>query len=444
MEARMLTKETANAVSTAGALGLYRLLEPEVLADPYPLYHRLRTEAPVHWDPFLKVWVVTRYRDVVTVLTDRRFSAKRTPTPQDLRDLGLERLTPIAEVLVRQMLFLDAPAHTRIRSLASAAFTPRRVESLRGHIQEIVDGLLDVVAPAVGMDVVADLAAPLPGIVTAELLGVPRSDCHQLKAWSTDFAEVLGNFQHNPDGASRVLKSLNEMTQYFADKVREVRIHPREGLIGLLATAEVEGDRLSDEEVVANVIMMMVGGQETTTSLIGNGTMLLLRHPDLLEQLRQDASLLPSAVEEFLRYESPIQHTARLAAEDVELGGKLVRKRQAVIAVMGAANRDPERFTEPDRVDFRRHDNRHLAFGWAAHFCFGAPLARMEAHVAFSTMLRRFPHLHLATDRLAWQENLAYRGLKALPVSFGDHLEGARASASGQNRNVIQSAQPDV
>jgi cytochrome P450 len=417
-------------------LGLYRLLTPEVVVNPYPLYHRLRAEDPVCWDPFLKVWVVTRYKDVVTVLSDRRFSALRTPTPQDLVHLGLGKLSPLAEVLVRQMLFMDPPAHTRIRSLAAKAFTPRRVERLRAHIQDIVDGLLDAVEPSGAMDVVADLAAPLPGIVTAELLGVPRADGHQLKVWSMDFATVLGNFQHNVDGASRVLKSLDEMTRYFAAKVREQRVRPREGLIHSLMAAEVEGDRLTDEEVVANAIMTMVGGQETTTSLIGNGTMILLRHPDLLDEVRSHPALLPSAIEEFLRYESPIQHTARMAAEDLELGGKQIRKRQAVIAVMGAANRDPERFPDPDRVDIRRQDNRHLAFGWAAHFCFGAPLARVEAQVAFETMLRRFPHLRLATDTLMWQENLAYRGPKSLPVSFGDP-QVVPATGDGKARTAV-------
>jgi cytochrome P450 len=210
------------------------------------------------------------------------------------------------------------------------------------------------------------------------------------------------------------------MTRYFAAKVREQRARPREGLLHSLLAAEVAGDRLTDAEVVANAIMMMVGGQETTTSLIGTGTLLLLRQPDLLDAVRSYPTLLPSAIEEFLRYESPIQHTARMAAEDLELGGKQIRKRQAVIAVLGAANRDPERFPDPDRVDLGRPDNRHLAFGWAAHFCFGAPLARLEAQVAFGTLVRRFPRLRLATDTLLWQENLAYRGLKTLPVAFGD------------------------
>jgi cytochrome P450 len=399
-------------------LGLYRLVDPVALANPYALYQRLRTEEPVCWDAFLKAWVVTRYDDVVVVLSDQRFSAVRTPSPQDLADLGLGKLSPIAEVLVRQMLFMDASAHTRIRSLAAKAFTPRRVEQLRPHIQQIVDQLLSTVEPSGRMDVVADLAGPLPQIVTAELLGLPRSDCPLLKAWSADFAQVLGNFQHNPDGSARVLRSIEDMTRYFAARVQERRVSPADGLIDALMSAEVQGERLTDQEVIANAIMMMVGGQETTTSLIGNGMMILLERPELLEQLRGDPSLLPAAIEEFLRYESPIQHTARMAAEDLELGGKQIRRRQAVIAVLGAANRDPAQFPDPDRVDIRRPENRHLAFGWAAHFCFGAPLARVEAQVAFATMLRRLPSLRLATDRLAWQGNLAYRGLTALPVAF--------------------------
>src|SRR5205823_13026562 len=199
-------------------LSLYRLLDPEVLANPYPLYHRLRTEDPVHWDPFLHAWVVTRYADVVTVL--HRFSANRTPTPEQLAALGLETLTPVARVMVRQMLFLDAPSHTRIRGLASQAFTPRRVERLREHIQDIMDGLLDAVLPQGRMDVIEDLAALLPAIVTAEMLGVPTRDHQLLKKWSADFAEVLGNFQHNPDRAAGVLRSTEEMGAYFRAAVR--------------------------------------------------------------------------------------------------------------------------------------------------------------------------------------------------------------------------------
>jgi hypothetical protein len=408
-------------------LSLYRLLDPQVLANPYPLYHRLRTEDPVHWDPFLHAWVVTRYRDVVHVL--HYFSANRTPTPEQLSAMGLSALNPVAQVMVRQMLFLDAPAHTRLRGLASVAFTPRRVERLRGHIQEIVDGLLDRVVQAGRADVIADLAEPMPAIVTAELMGVPVADHEQLKSWSADFAEMLGNFQHNPDRIPRVLRSVENMTAYFRSAIHQQREHPRDGLIHALMTAEVDGSRLTEEEVIANVIVTMVGGQETTTNLIGNGVLSLLRNPDQLQKLREDSSLIPSAVEELLRYESPSQHTARLAPEDVELGGKRISKRQAVIAVMGAANRDPERFPDPDRLDITRQDNRHVAFGWAAHFCFGAPLARIEGQIAFETILRRLPDLALEPQPLVWRHNLGLRGLAALPIVFGDKPPAANPIA---------------
>ena len=250
-------------------------------------------------------------------------------------------------------------------------------------------------------------------------MGVPVDDHDQLKSWSADFAEMLGNFQHNPDRIPRVLRSVEEMTAYFRSAIREQREHPRDGLIHALMTAEVEGSRLTEEEVIANVIVTMVGGQETTTNLIGNGVLSLLRNPDQLQKLRQDSSLIPSAVEELLRYESPSQHTARLARTDVEMGGKQIRQRQAVIAVMGAANRDPERFPDPDRLDITRQDNRHVAFGWAAHFCFGAPLARLEGQIAFETILRRLPNLALEPQPLVWRHNLGLRGLAALPVVFG-------------------------
>jgi cytochrome P450 len=409
-----------NTSPTTGAqepvLSLYHLLDPEVLANPYPLYHRLRSEDPVHWDPFLHAWVVTRYADVVTVF--QHFLANRTPTPEQLTAMGLSALAPLAQMMVRQMLFLDPPAHGRVRGLASKAFTPRRVEVLRAHIQDITDSLLDKVQDKGEMDAIADLGYPLPAIVTAEMLGLPTSDWKQLTKWSADFAQVLGNFQHNPDHAPQVLRTLNEMSAYFHAAVREQREHPRDGLINALLTAEQDGDRLSEEEIVANTIITMVGGQETTTNLIGNGILTLLRHPDQMQRLREDLSLIPSAVEELLRFESPSQHTARLAPDDVMLGGKLIRKRQAVIAVMGAANHDPERFPDPDRLDISRTDNRHVAFAWASHFCFGAPLARIEGQIAFSTVLRRMPNLRLTPGPIEWRDNLGLRGLKALPVTF--------------------------
>src|SRR6266700_3745222 len=257
-------------------LSLFQLLDPEVLANPYPLYHRLRSEDPVHWDPYLHAWVVTRYADVVHVF--QRFSADRTPTPEQLTALGLTALTPLAEVMVLQMLFLDPPNHGRVRGLASKAFTARRVEVLRTHIQDITNSLLDAVQDKGRMDVIADLAYPLPAIVTAEMLGVPTSDWEQLTAWSSDFAQVLGNFQHNPEHAARVMRSLEEMCIYFRCAVEECRKQPREGLINAFLDAELHGDRLTEDEIVANTIVTMVGGQETTTNLIGNGVLSLLRH----------------------------------------------------------------------------------------------------------------------------------------------------------------------
>jgi len=409
----MNTKHNQNST-----LSLFQLLDPEVLANPYPLYERLRSEAPVYWDPYLHAWVVTRYADVITVL--HRFSANRTPTPEQFAVMGLSELGPLAKVMVKQMLFMDAPDHTRLRGLAATAFTPARVEGLRPHIREILNNLLEPLLRAGEMDVIADLAAPLPAIVTAEMMGLPIADANQLKDWSADFAEVLGNFQHNPDRAARTLKCVEDMTAYFRDAVRQIRIEPREGLINALLIAEVDGDRLTEEEIIANCIVTMVGGQETTTNLIGNGVLTLLRHPDQLERLRNDLTLIPSAVEELLRYESPSQHTARICREDTELGGKLIRKGQAVLAVMAAGNRDPERFPDPDRLDLGRADNRHLAFGWASHFCFGAPLARIEGQLVFEALVRRTTNMSVAQGPIVWRDNLGLRGLTSLRVTFDE------------------------
>jgi cytochrome P450 len=412
----LLEIDSPSAGESDPSLSLFHLLNPEVLGNPYPLYRRLRSQDPVHWDPFLHAWVITRYADVVTVLRD--FSAERTPSPEYLSEMGLSAFNPIAQVLIKQMLFKDAPAHTRLRGLASKAFTPARVALLREHIQQIADRLIDAVLPAGHMDVIADFAGPLPAIVTAEMMGVPTEDHEMLKKLSADFAELLGNFQHNPDHMQIGLRAVETMTAYFRSAIEERRLEPGTGLVDALMAAEVNGDRLTEEEVIANCIITMVGGQETTTNLIGNGLVALLRHPEEMQKLRTTAALIPSAVEELLRFESPTQHTGRMAQEDIELGGKTIRKRQAVIAVMGAANRDPERFPDPDQLDLERSDNRHLAFGWAAHFCFGAPLARIEGQIAFETLLRRLPELALEPAPLAWRTNLALRGLTALPVRF--------------------------
>ncbi len=399
------------------SLSLYHLLDPAILANPYPLYKKLREADPVHWDPFLHAWVATRYEDVIQVML--RFSADRTPAPEQLEAMGMmAELQPIAQVMVKQMLFMDAPAHTRLRALCATAFTPARVAALRLHIQEIADRLIDRALPSGRMDVIADFANPLPAIVTAELFGVPVEDHENLKEWSTDFAEMLGNFQHNPDRARGVLKSTENMLDYFRNAIRDQARHPRPGLVQSLINAEVDGARLTEEEVIANLIVTMVGGQETTTNLIGNGLVSLLRNPDQLELLKNDSSILPSAIEELLRYESPSQQAARLAPAYMLLGVKQIKKRQGVFAVFAAANRDPERFADPDDLDLRRPDNRHVAFAWGAHYCFGAPLARMEGQIAFETLLRRLPNLRLEPRELDWRENMGLRGLKSLHVSF--------------------------
>ena len=396
------------------SLSLFRLLDPNVLADPYPLYARLRSEDPVYWDPYLHSWVVTRYSDVHAVL--HRFSADRTPSPDLMRSLGLGSIEPIAAVMVKQMLFLDPPNHTILRKLCSTAFTPRRVEALEERVVSVANRLIDGCLAKGEMDVMGDFAEPFPSIVFAHLMGVPEEDHAQLKKWSADYAQMLGNFSHNPDGIAQVLKSTADMIAYFQNAIHSGSL--KDGLVKSLVEAEIDGQKLTEEEVIANAIVTMVGGQETTTNLIGCGLLTLLRQPDKLAELRDRPEIMESAIEELLRYESPSQHTSRIATEDTLMGGKLIKKGTPVMAVMAAANRDPERFADPDVLDFERTDNRHMAFGWAAHFCFGAPLARMEGRIAFRLLLDRLKNLSLPEQKLEWRANLGLRGLKALRVTF--------------------------
>ena len=397
-------------------ISLCQLTEPEIMASPYKFYRELREANPVHWDPFLHAWIVTRYADIVTVLT--RFSADRTLTPEQLDGMGLGALKPIMEVVALQMLFRDPPAHTRLRNLCAAAFTPARVAVLRGHIQDIADGLIDRFIGQGRADIVDDFAAPMPAIVTAEMLGVPVSDYEKLKQWSIDFAEILGNFQHPPDRVARVAASVRDMTEYFRAAIRQQETDPTEGLVNSIVKSQVDGARLTEEEMVANLILTMIGGQETSTNLISSGLLTLLRHPEQLRMLLDDPALIPMASEELLRYESPIQHTARVAHEDFLLGGKMIRRGQSVVAVLAAGNRDPERFPNPDELDVKRGDKGHLAFGWAAHFCFGASLARIEVPIAMGALLQRLKNLKLAAEDFVWHENFGLRGLSALPVRF--------------------------
>jgi pimeloyl-[acyl-carrier protein] synthase len=406
-------------------LSLLRLLNPEVLAEPHALYRSLREHSPVHWDPYMHAWVVTSYAETVTVLKD--FSADRTPPLAYLDQLGLSLMKPFAEVMLQQMMFMDGAAHARLRGICAAAFTPRRVEELRAEIESIADELIDNVIESGHMDMIADFANRLPAIVTARLLGVPVEDHEQLHAWVIDLAEVLGNFQHHPDRVAEIVRSLEELKSYVAARIEEQRRRPASGLIHSLMTTEVDGHRLSDDEVIANTIITLIGGHETTTNLIASGFLTLLRDLENFEQLRNHPEIVGSAVEELLRFESPVQHTARIAPADIQLGGKTIRKDSRVVAVLAAANRDPNRFPGPDRLDLLRPDNRHLAFGWAAHFCFGAPLARMEGQIAFNKLLRRLPEPVLLDEKLSWRENAGLRGLTELNIRFNPGLPATRA-----------------
>jgi len=422
--AMQLSGAKSNANETSERLSLLRMVNPDVLADPYAFYRELREYDPVHWDPYMHAWVVTSYPEVVTVLMN--CSADRTPAPDYLDQLSLSFMKPFAEIMLQQMMFMDGAAHSRLRGICAAAFTPRRVEELRTVIESIADELIDQVISSGCMDMIADFANPLPAIVTAKLLGVPAEDHEQLHAWVLDLAEIFGNFQHDPDRVADIVHSLEDLKSYVAEKMEEQRRYPTGGLIYALMTAYVDGQRLSDEEVVANTIITLIGGHETTTNLIASGFLTLLRNPESLQQLRTHPEIIGSAIEELLRFESPVQHTARIAPADLQLGGKTIQNGSRIVAVLAAANRDPNRFPYPDRLDLLRTDNRHLAFGWAAHFCFGAPLARMEGQIAFHSLLRRLSRPALLDDALEWRANAGLRGLTALEVGFDPGLPATR------------------
>lgn len=415
-------QQSAVAGVSDADLSLLQLLNGDVLADPWGLYRALREHSPVHWDPYMHAWVVTGYSEVITVLKD--YSADRTPTREYLEQLGLSLLKPFAEMMQQQMLFMNGAMHARLRAICSAAFTPRKVEELLSAIESVADGLIDKVISCGRMDLIADFACSFPGIVAAKLFGVPEEDHHQLGIWTADLAEVLGNFQHHPDRVAQIVKSLKDFASYVAARMEEQRTSPTPGLIHSLMTAQVDGHRLSDDEVIANTIITLIGGHETTTNLIGSGFLRLLREPEFFRQMQANPEIIPSAVEELLRIESPIQYTVRIAPGTMQLGGKTIAEGSKVVAVLAAANRDPSRFPDPDRLNLLRLDNRHLAFGWAAHFCFGAPLARMEGQVAFRKLLSRLSRPALIDQKLSWRGNAGLRGLTSLNIRFDPAAPG--------------------
>jgi pimeloyl-[acyl-carrier protein] synthase len=404
---------------------LFQLFKPETLADPYPFYQRLREHEPVRWDPFMHSWVVTSYAETVTVLT--KYKADRAPKPEQLDAMGLSVLSPYAALMQKQLLFRDAPSHTRLRSLCAMAFAPRRIELFRLASIKIANDLIDRVQEQGHMDLIADFASPFPSILLTVLMGLPVADHEQIKLWASDFSELLGNFEHDPDRIKQIVASVEHLRVYLSEKVAEQRREPCEGVVSTLLSAVTDGARLTDEEVVANSMLMIAGGLEETTNLIGNGMLSLLRRPQQLAQLRDHPGILPSAVEELLRFEAPTQYTGRIAPEDVELGGKTIRKGDALIAVLAAANRDPARFPDPDLLDLTRLDNRHVAFGWASHYCLGAPLTRLAGQIAFATLLERLSDIKLITSQPTWRGMAAMRGVTSLQIEFiGQAMTAAR------------------
>ncbi len=401
---------------------IYDPRRPETMADPYPAFARLRAEDPVHWSPVLRGWLLTRYRDVRPALIDPRLSADRiTPFMENLPAADRRALSGLERLLTRWAVFVDPPDHTRLRGLMNKAFTPRAIEALGARIGAIVDALIDRFAARGEVDLIADFAYPLPATVIAGILGLPDSDVVKFKDWSDDLAAFVGGAQAMPDKYDRAARGIAEMDAYFRDIVRRRRnAAPQADVIGALIAAEESGRALSEDELVATSVLALFAGHETTTNLIGNGAIGLLRHPDAMVRLRDDPDIMESAVEEMLRYDGPAATVTRVAKEDVDIGGRRIAKGDRLFLGLNAANRDPERFADPNRFDPARRDNRHLAFGYGPHFCIGAPLARLEAKLAFHRLLTRLDEIALASDRLEWVDNLVLRGVKVLKLRFAN------------------------
>ena len=386
---------------------------PEHRDDPYPVYQRLRELAPVLRGP-RGAWLVTRHAEAAAVLRDPRFSVdvgKLAGGPPP--DLGPARQTGAL------LLFLDPPDHSRLRALVAKAFTPRVAEALRPRVEQLVADLLDQVDGKDGFDVIASLAYPLPVAVICELLGVPREDRERFKGWSSDASRLLDSGL-DADAQLRGMTAALGLIQYFDGLFEERRTaEPGDDLLSALVAAEEAGDRLTADELRATTVLLFLAGHETTMNLIGNGLYALLRHGDQLERWRAEPALARTAVEELLRWDSPVQVTARIATSDVELGGVTVAPGEQVVVLLGAANRDPAVFAAPDRLDLGREPNRHLSFSAGVHFCLGASLARVEGQVALGALLQRMPDLELAEPAPVWREHLVLRGLKALRVARG-------------------------
>ncbi len=398
---------------------------PEVIADPYPVYRHYRENDPVHWGiaanrQLSGAWYLFRYEDVMQVLEDRRFGREGQKVRHDIETAPVPKAYKgFSSIVSNWMVFRDPPNHTRLRLLVNKAFSPKTLENIRPAIVEIADGLLDRVRDQVKMDLIDDFAFPLPVMVIAALLGVDPEDRFAFREWALAL-------QHA--SASRLTPSVEVYEQaeaatqafigYFKDAIAKRHAEPRQDLITALAKARYEGDKLNDEEILATCIHLLTAGHETTINLIAKGTLALLRHPEQMKLLRSHPELIPGAVEELIRYDSPVQMLSRWAYEDVEIGGKLIRRGDSVGLILGSANRDPRRFDHPDLFDIQRQDNKHCGFGGGIHFCLGSALARAEAQISLNILINRLPKLHLIDQTIEWADNIVFHGPKHLPVGL--------------------------
>lgn len=397
----------------------YDLLSPSFFADPYPLLHRMRAEEPIHWHPQLNFWVLTRHDDIQAITRDPRFSAMRAEQlGTGVSEAMLPKLQVCLDFVSHFMVFRDPPRHTALRGLVAKAFTPQVIEGLRPAIQDIVDEMLDLVEENGSMDVVRDLAFPLPAMVIAKMLGVPRAQMDSFKSWTTDLFALFGAGIATDPAVEAGYGGAVALQQFFRELIAARRQKATDDLLSRLITAEEQGTVLSEDELVATCALLLIAGHETTTHLIGNAILALLRHPAELQKLRDDPGLIENAVEELLRYDSVAMILSRRALDDVELGGVKICAGDIVTGLIPAGNRDPAVFPDPDRLDITRKGSKSLSFGHGIHYCIGAALARLEARVALSEIIARFPDLSLATETPEWIPNLTIRGLASLPVTF--------------------------
>jgi cytochrome P450 len=395
---------------------------PAFVADPYEVFCEMRTDDPVLWSDGIGGWILTRYDDIVVSFKETSSFSNEGRLAQSVEHLtgaSRERLAKFeAHYRTKGLLHSDPPDHTRLRSLVTKAFTPRVIETLKPRIKEIVTDLLKEASARGDIDIVRDLAIPLPATVIAEMLGAPTADRHRFRKWADDLLAFQGINKPPEAVLLQAQESLIEMRDYLMVQIEEKRTNPKDDLLTKLVQAESEGDRLSVAELINTCVTLLVAGHETTTSLLGSSVFTLLTHPEALAKIRADWDLLPQAIEEVLRYESPVSRQPRLMKRDFELDGKLLKKGEIVFQMLNAANRDPAHFENPETFDIFRKNNRHLAFGQGIHFCVGATLARAEANIALKTLFEMFPNIALVDPNPDWDvEKRNSRMLRKLPVS---------------------------